>query len=225
MNRVVIFGTGQMASMLYFYLLHDSPFDVVAFTVDEEHIQDHVLMGVPVVPFQDIERSHPPDQFAMSLPISYREVNRLRAGKYHEARAKGYRLINYVSSKASAWPGLEMGDNCIILEASVVQPFTSIGNDVFMGAGSIVGHHCKIGEHSFIAPGAVILGHVEVGPYCFLGANSTIRDGVKVAEECIIGTGVSINRNTQAKEVYVADRAEPSKKRSDELRQWLTWSR
>jgi sugar O-acyltransferase (sialic acid O-acetyltransferase NeuD family) len=225
MEQVVVFGNGQMASMLYFYLVHDSPFDVAAFTVDEDSMKDRVLMGVPVVPFQDIERSYPPEHFALSIPISYRQVNQLRADKYQKARSKGYRLINYVSSRASTWPGLEIGDNCIILEGSVVQPFTTIGNNVFMGCGSLVGHHCAIGDHCFIAPGAVILGHVEIGPYCFLGANSTIRDGVRVAEECIVGAGVSINRNTRAKEVYVPERAEPSKKRSDELRQWLTWTR
>jgi tetrahydrodipicolinate N-succinyltransferase len=70
-----------------------------------------------------------------------------------------------------------------------------------------------------------MLGHVEVGPYCFLGANCTIRDGIKLERECIIGAGVTINRDTRAKAVYVAERVEASKKRSDELRQWLTWSR
>jgi sugar O-acyltransferase (sialic acid O-acetyltransferase NeuD family) len=225
MQQVVVFGNGQMASVMYFYLVHDSPFDVVAFTVDEDNIKEHVLMEVPVVPFQNLERSHPPDRFALSIPISYRQVNQLRAAKYEEAHSKGYHLINYISSRASTWPGLETGDNCIIMEGSVIQPFAKIEADVFLGCGSIVGHHCVISEHCFIAPGAVMLGHVKVGPYCFLGANSTIRDGVTVARECIIGAGVTISRNTQPKEVYVAERTEPSKKHSDELRQWLTWLR
>jgi len=224
MEQVIVFGNGQMASMMYYYLTQDSPFEVVAFTVNGEHLEDNTLLGLPVVPFENIECSYPPGQFAVSIPISYRNANHLRAEKYYEAKSKGYRLINYVSSKATTWPGLVIGDNCIIHEGCVIQPFTEIAHNVFMGCGSLVGHHCVIGEHCFLGPGSVILGSVRVEPYCLLGANSTIKDGVTVARECIVGAGITIVRNTRAQEVYIGDRVEPSKKRSDELRQWLTWS-
>jgi sugar O-acyltransferase (sialic acid O-acetyltransferase NeuD family) len=225
MKKLILFGDGQMAVMMAFYFTHDSPHEVAAFTVNRDHIKDSSLMNLPVVPFEDLQHTHPPDQFAMSIPLSYRNLNQLRADKYREAKDKGYTLVNYVSSKAMTWPDLVLGDNCILLEGSVVQPFSGIGSNVFVGCGSIVGHHCFIGDHCFLAPGSVALGYVRVDPYCLLGANCTIRDGVTVAEECIIGTGVTISRNTKAKEVYIAERTEPSKKRSDELRQWLTWSR
>jgi sugar O-acyltransferase (sialic acid O-acetyltransferase NeuD family) len=225
MQKVVLFGSGQMAVMICFYLTHDSSFEVAAFTVDGEHIKEETLLGFPVVPFEDIERDYPPDEFVMSIPISYRGANQLRAEKYQQAKAKGYRLINYISSRAATWPGLVIGDNCFVLEGCIVQPFAEIGNNVFMGCSSLVGHHCVIGDHCFLAPGAVTLGFVQVGPYCFLGANSTIRDGITIASECLIGAGVHITRNTQEKQVYIGTPTEPLAKRSDELRQWLTWAR
>src|SRR3954452_25236433 len=116
MAKVVLFGNGQMTSMIHFYFTHDSPFEVAAFTVDAEHIKEKTLLGLPVVPFEDLERAYPPGEFDMSIPISYRNVNQLRAEKYQLAKAKGYRLINYISSKAITWPGLVIGDNCTILE-------------------------------------------------------------------------------------------------------------
>jgi sugar O-acyltransferase (sialic acid O-acetyltransferase NeuD family) len=225
MAKVVLFGNGQMTSMIHFYFTHDSPFEVAAFTVDAEHIKEKTLLGLPVVPFEDLERAYPPGEFDMSIPISYRNVNQLRAEKYQLAKAKGYRLINYISSKAITWPGLVIGDNCTILEGCVVQPFAQIGSNVIMGCNSLVGHDCVIGDHCFLAPGAVTLGYVRVGQYCFLGANSTIRDGITVANECVIGAGVTISRNTEEKQVYIGAQTQPLAKRSDELRQWLTWAR
>ncbi|HSQ92619.1 MAG TPA: acetyltransferase [Nitrospiraceae bacterium] len=225
MQQVVVFGNGQMASMMGFYLSHDSPFQVAAFTVDGQHIREDTLMGAPVVPFEELDRSHPPAQFALSMPISYRNVNQLRAAKFQEARAKGYRLISYISSKAITWPGLVTGENCIILEGSVIQPFVELGDNVFVGCASVIGHNCAVGDHCFIAPGAIILGYVRVEAYSFIGGNATIRDGITVGAECVIGAGVTISRDTRSKEVYIGERVEPSKKRSDELRQWLTWSR
>jgi sugar O-acyltransferase (sialic acid O-acetyltransferase NeuD family) len=225
MKKVVLFGNGQMTSMVCFYLTHDSSFEVAAFTVDEEYIQGDTLLGLPVVRFEDIELRYPPSEFQMLIPISYRNMNQLRAEKYRQAKAKEYQLINYISSRAMTWPGLRIGDNCIILEGCVVQPFANLGNNVIMGGSSMVGHDSVIGDHCFLAPGAVTLGSVLVGPYCFLGANSTIRDGITLGAECLVGAGVTISRNTQEKQVFVSQQPEALPKASDQLRQWLTWAR
>ena len=111
-RKVVLFGNGQMASFAHAVLTHDSPHEVVAFTVDEGHITDKTLMGLPVVPFENLPSSHPPDAFAMHISVSFRRVNRLRAEKYEAAKAKGYELVSYVSSRAYTWPDLTIGDNC-----------------------------------------------------------------------------------------------------------------
>ena len=225
MDRVIIFGNGQEAEMNYIYLTHSSPYEVAAFTVDRAYLKEDRLLGPPVVPFEDIESVYPPDEFKMSLLISYRKVNRFRAEKYVQAKEKGYELISYVSPKAVTWPGLIVGDNSFIAENSVICPFAEIGNNVFIGAGSLIGHHSVIKDHCFVAPHAVILGAATIEPYCLIGANSTIRDGgVVVARECIIGAGVSITADTRAQGVYINRGAELLPKPSSELGTWLTWS-
>jgi sugar O-acyltransferase (sialic acid O-acetyltransferase NeuD family) len=224
-EKIVLFGNGEMASQIYFYLTHDSDYEVVAFTVDADYLTGDSLFGLPVVPFDDVERQFPPAAHEMSIPISYRQVNQLRAEKYAQAKAKGYRLITYVSSKATTWPGLVIGDNCLVLDGCVVQPFVEIGNDVILGPGSVVGHNTVVEDHAFLAPGSVTLGHVRVEPYAFIGANATIRDGITVARESLIGAGVTIRRNTEPRQVFLGEQAEPEPKGSDELRNWITWSR
>ena len=51
MDKVVLFGNGQIASVVYYYLTYDSPYQVVGFTVDRSHIQEESLFGLPIVPF------------------------------------------------------------------------------------------------------------------------------------------------------------------------------
>jgi sugar O-acyltransferase (sialic acid O-acetyltransferase NeuD family) len=224
-RRVVLFGNGQMASMARFYLTHDSPCEVAAFTVDGDRITESTLEGLPVVPFEDVEQRYPPGSFDMVVSVSYRRLNHLRAEKVEAARAKGYRLASYVSSRAHTWPDLRHGDNCLILEGSFIQPFAEIGYDVFVGLGAIVGHNSVIGDHVFIAPGAVMLGNVRVGPYTLLGANATVRDGVTIGKECVIGAGVTIRRDVEDGAVYIGEDVEPLPKPSSELRNILTWGR
>ena len=39
MSKVVIFGVGQWAELAHFYLTHDSPHEVAAFTLDRDYIE------------------------------------------------------------------------------------------------------------------------------------------------------------------------------------------
>ena len=195
MAKVVIFGATYAALLNHFYLTYDSPHEVVAFTVDRDFIREETLCGFPVVPFDDIESTYPPDDYKMRVAIQFNRVNRTRAEKYSQAKEKGYELISYVSSKAITWPGLVIGDNSFISEGTIVGPFVEIGSDVIL-AGSLIGHHSIIKDHCFIAAHAVILGGATVEPYCFVGANSTIQQGVTIARECIIGAGALINTDT-----------------------------
>ncbi|MEW6115758.1 MAG: acetyltransferase [Nitrospirota bacterium] len=223
MEKIVLFGNSVFAEQIYFLLTHDSPYEVAAFTVDGNYIKDDTLFGVPVVPFETVESSFPPSEYKMSIAISFQKINRLREEKYLQAKAKGYQFINYLSSRATSYPGLTVGDNCIILENSVIAPYVEIGNDVIIASGAMIGHHTVIKDHCFISPGAVVLGGVTVEEYCLIGANATIKEEVRVARECLVGSGVSITRNTRERGVYINPPADLHPKRSDELRTWLTW--
>lgn len=223
MEKIIVFGNSVFAEHIYFLLTHDSPYEVVAFTVDRKYIKENKLFGLPVVPFETVESFFPPSEYKMTVVISFQRVNRLREEKYFQAKTKGYQLINYLSSKATSYPGLVVGDNCIIMENAIIGPLVEIGNDVTVASGAIIGHHAVLKDHCFIAPGAVILGGVTVEEYCFIGANATVKEEVKVARECLVGSGVSITRNTQERGVYINPPAELYPKRSDELRTWLTW--
>ena len=223
MEKVVLFGNTEVAGLNHFFLSHDSPYEVAAFTVDRAYIGEDTHFGLPVVPFEEVESICPPDEYKMAIPLGFRRVNRFRAEKYSHAKAKGYELITYVSSKATTWPGLVVGDNCFISENCVIQPFVEIGNNVVIASGTIIGHHSVIKDHCFLASGVVVLGAVTIEPYCVLGANSTIKDGVTIARECIIGAGATIARSTQERGVYVDQPADLLPKSSDVLSQWLTW--
>jgi sugar O-acyltransferase (sialic acid O-acetyltransferase NeuD family) len=202
MEKVVIFGTSSGAVLAHFYLTHDSPYEVAGFTVDRAYIKEKTLCGLPVVPFEDIESTFPPDRFKMLVAVLASRVNMTRAEKYAQAKARGYRFISYVSSRAGTWPDLEVGENSFIGEFSVCRPFLKIGDNVMIMAATFLGHNTTIMDHCFIAARAVLMGAVTLEPYCCVGANATILDGVKVARECVIGAGAVIHEDTQEKGVY-----------------------
>lgn len=204
MSKIVIFGAGKIADVAFFQLTNDSPHEVVAFTVDGEHINTKEKWGLPVLAFEDILEIHPPDDFKMLVAVGYQDLNRFRARKYEEAKGRGYELISYVSTKASNFSNVPIGDNCLILENVVLQPCTSVGNNVFFWNGNHLGHHARVEDHCYVAGQVVISGAVVVEPYCFLGVNSTIGHEITIGRESFIGAGALITKNVVPKSVHIA---------------------
>jgi sugar O-acyltransferase (sialic acid O-acetyltransferase NeuD family) len=214
-SHVVIFGVGDFARVALTYLREDSPHDVVAFTVHERYIEAPELLGLPVVPFEQLEETHPPDSHAMLVAVGFSRVNDARREVYEQCKARGYDLVSYICSKATTWPGLTVGDNCFVFEANVIQPFVEIGNDVVIWSGNHIGHDSVIDDHVFIASHAVVSGNVHIGESCFLGVNATVRDGVTIAPRCIIGAGALIMKDTVEGGVYAVRGTKPR-----ELKSW-----
>lgn len=218
MARVVVFGVGQWAELAHFYLTHDSPHDVVGFTVDRAYMRDTEHNGLPVVAYEDLEQHFPPDEFKMFIPMSFKKMNHVRAEKYQDSVRRGYALISYVSSKATTFPGFECGDNCFILEDNTIQPFVRIGSNVVMWSGNHIGHHSVIGDHVMITSHVVISGCCTIEPFCFFGVNSTVRDETVVAHDTLVGMGATITKDTQEFQIYQVDGTQPARVRSDQIR-------
>lgn len=218
MAKVVLFGIGQWASLAHLYLTHDSPHEVVAFTVDRDYVKVDELFGLPVVAFDEVEHHYHPGRFKIFVPFSFKKMNHIRAEKYYQSKDKGYEMISYVSSRATTFPGFACGENCFILEDNTIQPFVEIGNNVVMWSGNHIGHHSLIKDHVFISSHVVICGSCTIEPFCFFGVNSTVRDETVVARETLVGAGALIMRDTNEFEVYIGKATEPTGIRSDKIR-------
>ncbi len=101
----------------------------------------------------------------MFVAVGYKQLNRVRAEVYRAAKKKNYRLATYVSSKAVYFGDVNCGDNCFILEANVIQPFVTIGNNVILWSGNHIGHDVVIEDHCFVSSHVVLSGHVRVGEH------------------------------------------------------------
>lgn len=217
MADVVIFGAGDIARLAKFYFETDSEHDVVAFTVDRAYRTADTFEGLPLVDFEDLPARYPPDAYQLFVALSYAKMNHVRRSKYEAAKAAGYTLANYVSSRCSMLTQFPIGDNCFILEDNTIQPFVTIGSNVTLWSGNHIGHDSTIGDHCFISSHVVVSGHVEVGPHCFIGVNATLRNGIRIAPKTLIGAGAAIMKSTREKGVYLGPRAELFSKTSDEV--------
>jgi sugar O-acyltransferase (sialic acid O-acetyltransferase NeuD family) len=214
---LVLFGIGAVARMAHFLWTTDGGRDVVACTVDRDFLPGEPRFGLPVVPFDTVAERYPPSDFDLFVAVGYSRMNRFREERFARARALGYDLPSYVSSRATTWPDLVLGQNCLVMEEVVLQPFVRIGDDVILWSAAHVGHESVVRDHCFVSSHAVISGLVTVEPNCFLGSNATIRDGITIGRECVIGAGAVVMRDTEPRAVYAAPRAQRLAVTSDRL--------
>ncbi len=215
---LVIFGSTEMAQLAHFYFTRESDYKVIAFTVDEEYIEDSVYCGLPIVPFERVQEIYPPSQNEIFIAIAYTKLNAVRKEKYIIAKAKGYTCPSFIHPKSTLLNDWQIGENCFIFEDNTIQPFVTIGNNVTLWSGNHVGHHSVIKDHCFIASHAVISGGVEIGEQCFIGVNATLRDHIKIGDRCVIGAGALLLADAEPEGVYIGTATERSKISSTKLK-------
>lgn len=192
MADLVVFGAGQIAELADFYFESDSDHRIVAFTVDGDHLREDHFRGRPVVPFESVAEAFPPERVGLFVAVSYSRINALRTEKVAAAKGLGYRLASYLSSRATAFRGFELKDNCFILEDNTIQPFARIGSNVTLWSGNHIGHHSVIEDDVFLASHVVVSGGVRIGRGSFVGVNVTLRDHVTIGQKCVLGAGALV---------------------------------
>ncbi len=214
-KKAIVFGTGSFAEIVHFMLSKDSDYEVVAFTSSKDAIKDGTFLDLPVYPFEDIESFIPPHDAEMFIAIGYAKMNDVRATFMSQAKAKGYKLLSYLSSRAQHWGDTNIGENVFIFENNNIQPLVQIGDGTILWSGNHIGHHSSIGKFCFITSHVVVSGHCKVEDSCFVGVNATIGDSVTIAEKNLIGAGALITKNTSPSEVFTGTKATLFNKPSD----------
>ena len=201
MKKIIIFGTGELAQRIFFYL-KDSDDDVVAFSANKSQITNEKLFDLPVIPFEDVENKFPPSEFSMFIALAYSEMNKKREKFFREAKNKGYELYSFIHNSTKIWGEFEMGENCFVLANNVIQPFVKIGNNVLIGSNNLISHNTIIGNNCFLTSNITLGGHITIGDNSFIGLSATVNQRVKIGKECIIGARTIITKDVNDKEVY-----------------------
>ena len=191
MKKVIIFGDRVLAELAHYYLTNDANREVACFTLHRDYIKETTFCGLPVIPFEEITKSHPPDQYCFIAPLYAKEMNKFKERIYLEAKSLGYEIISYISSKAMTW-NATIGENCFIFEGCNIQPFVKLGNNIVIWSYTHIGHHSIVHDHVFMSGYAAIAGHNIINSYCWIGSNCTTKEFVTIPEGTLIGQDASI---------------------------------
>ncbi len=210
-KKLIIVGDSGFAEIAHEYFDADSDYEVVAFSVERDYLKKEELRGLPVVAFEELEVMFDPATHEVYVAATYTQLNRLRARLSAAAKAKGYKLASYISSRAFVWRNVEMGEHCFIFEDNTVQPFVKVGNNVVLWSGNHIGHHSVIRDNCFISSHVCVSGFCDIGENSFIGVNATLANNVTLGKDNWIGPHLVIMKDTDAEALFKTEQPEPTK--------------
>lgn len=216
MERIIIFGVGDLANQLYRYLSFDDRYSVAAFTVENNYLKEKEYLGLPVVAFESLETLYSKEDYKMIVCIGYNKMNRVRARVFESVLKKGYEIINYIHPLATVLTK-DIGYGNIILENANISIGVKIGNGNLIYNNVVLCHDVQIGNFNSVSASANFLGHSSMGDLCFIGANSTIKDSVFINDLTLVGANAFINKNTKVGSVFVSQKAQKLTVQSEEI--------
>jgi sugar O-acyltransferase (sialic acid O-acetyltransferase NeuD family) len=214
-TKLLIVGDGETAALAWDYFSQQG-FRVSGFSVEKAYLKKETLLGLPVVPFEEVECTFSPEIYRAFVAVSYTQLNRLRSKLVATAKSKGYQLATYISSHAYIGSEVEISENCFILENTTIQRGAKIGNNVTIWAGSSIGHRTTVEDNCFFATGVAVSGFCRVGENSFLGVHSCTSDGVKIGRDCVVGAGAVVIKDALEGRVYAGNPAKALLKKTSQ---------
>jgi sugar O-acyltransferase (sialic acid O-acetyltransferase NeuD family) len=115
--------------------------------------------------------------------------NQVRSEKSALLKQSGLELARLIHPSAIVSGDTTVAKGTVIMANAVLNPFSTIGENVIVNTGAIVEHDCVIDDGVHICPGVNLAGGVRVGQKAWVGIGSTVIQQCQIGEESLIGAG------------------------------------
>ena len=196
MKKLIVYGAGCYGEIFYHEVCMYNSVEIVAFTVNQAYLDTPEFCGLPVVPFEEVKKVFPPEEYDMVVLTSPKKI-RTRKDMYVKAKELGYNLANYVSPRAIIEPGVIMGDNNIIFSDAFIGHHAILGNDNIIRQKVYLGHQSEMKDHNIIVANCTLGGRSKIGSLSFFGLGMVGRDCVSYGDEAFVGLGSVVTKDVE----------------------------
>ena len=150
----------------------------------------NMIMGIPVVGTdEDLNQLHKEGYTNAFISVGSVGDVSLRARLYHMLKRIGFEIPNIIDKSSIVSPFATLGEGIYIGKKSVVNVNTKVGNNCILNTACIIEHECRLGDFVHISPGSVLNGNVRIDAGTHIGAGSIIKQGIHVGSDTMIGMG------------------------------------
>ena len=195
-KKVIIFGTSIFSQVVFQTIVQEDLAEVVAFTLNNNYIDKTEFEGIPVIPFEELDKKYDMSKHEIIIALGYKRMNDIRKDIYLKCKELGYSIYTLISRNALVYTN-NIAEGSIILPLVFVGPYVSIGECVILWNNVSICHHSKIGAFTHIAGGTTVGGETNIGSNCFIGMNCTFKNGIEIGDRTFVGANSYMNQNTE----------------------------
>jgi sugar O-acyltransferase (sialic acid O-acetyltransferase NeuD family) len=200
--RIVIVGAGgfgrEILDTIKFINKVEQTYEIVGF-IDNVIQKGTLVNGIVVLGSDEILQSN----INASLIIGFADPfnRKIFFEKYHNTFH--FPVIIHPTAIISEY--CEINDGSIIQAFSIIAANAFVGNCVVLNARSGIGHDSKIGSFTSIQSFCDITGNNVLGNLCFLGTGVKLIPNLKIADECYLCAGTVVFKDLAYKSKVIGN--------------------
>jgi sugar O-acyltransferase (sialic acid O-acetyltransferase NeuD family) len=195
MDKVIVIGNADFASIMYQYLIRDHRYTPVAFAADRDYIKAKSLFDLPVVEIDSLCTHTSFPNHKLLIALGYSNVLRNREEVFRRLKRSQYEILRYVHPDAKVYSS-ELGEGALIMPNAVIDVNAAIGDNSVVWTNCTVAHGAKVAENCWLASGCVLSGNCHIGANTFVGINASVTNHVHVGMYNIIGAHALVTKPT-----------------------------
>lgn len=196
MKDLVIFGTSTLAKLANYYATQELGYKVVAFAVDEDYRTQPNFLNLPVLTWPEFLTAYSVTDVSLYVAVGYKSM-RARAAIYDRVKARGYELINIVSTASYVANDVMFGDNNFVMPCVVLETGVTLNSNNIIWSNATICHDTSVGSHNFFAANSVIGGGVKIGDGSFLGFSSVVLQNLEIGSGALVGAHSLVTRKVE----------------------------
>ena len=153
------------------------------------------VLGVPVLGSDRAVLDHDPGSVLLVNGLGSTRDTTHRRRLFDSFIARGYGFAGIVHPSAVLSTTVLLSEGIQIMAGAVVQPGTTLGENVIVNTRASVDHDCVIEAHVHVAPGATLSGGVTVRAGAHIGTGATVIEGITIGSQAVVGAGAVVLRD------------------------------
>jgi sugar O-acyltransferase (sialic acid O-acetyltransferase NeuD family) len=107
----------------------------------------------------------------------------------------GYEAVSLIDPSSSLGSQVKIGAGCVIQSGARIGTDSRIGNHVYIGANATLGHDAQIGDYSSVFPQAAVAGDVVIEESVVVGSSSFVMQGIRIGAMSVIGASSCVTKS------------------------------
>ena len=186
MEKVIIFGAGGHAKVIFDIISKEKKYDVAAFASLSSDKKE--LFGIPILSQDDFLKLN----IQSGIVAVGDNLTRDRLTKTILEKSPHFKFVTAIHPSSQVGHDVQIGPGSVLMANTAVNPGTVIGEHVIINTGASIDHDCRIENFASIAPGATLGGNVKVGSHSAVSLGANVIHGISIGQNSVIGAGSTV---------------------------------